>query len=769
MGRGNAPGTDGGLLRDEWRSPWRKSTLPNGYDRRLEGRHQVRIQSRRSMAIAAISAILVAAGPAVDGLRPAEAASGSSQATHSAVAQGSYSWTNVAVGGGGYVTGLYQASDGRVFAQTDIGGVYRWDATAQGTWVPITDMIQPSADRGTKRWQVEGFAVDPQQPSVIYYAGGRHVDGQPADGAIYRSTDLGATWQRIWDTKPSGIYMNGNGPARDVGNRLVVDPNDSSTVYFASRSNGLWRGHADAGGAWSWTNDNSVPHGTSGEGVAFVAFDAAGATPGAPTPTMYVGVRGKGVYRRTSSTAPFVQETGSPIDVKRGEVAAGKLWVTSLQGVSVRSTAGAWTHHTPGAAGGYNALAVDPTNVAHIVAVQDCGTFNCKVYQTMNAGSTWTEVQQTHSSVPWFAQINASWFSSATATVMFDRTMPQRVWLGDWQGVWRIDDITNPSASWQQQSRGHEELVVTGLREGTDGVLVSTAADVRGFRHTSETTSPAQPHNFTITGVPSDLDSSTSGSLMVTPEAYSTNNGASWQLLGTSGLPANPKAGRVAVNADGTAILWTPSGTAQATYRATSPGGPWSPVSGLPTVSQGEWSVDRWLAADRNNSNVFYALMAGPTSSQVFVSWDKGSHWAPTSGVIPGTTGIADTSRWSIKAAPWQGGRIWVNAGMAGLYRSDDYGASFAKVTSVAEATLLAFGKPATAGGDPTLFLFGAPTGGASRGFFRSTDSGQTWVSVAGNAPTDTESFRLMEGDLNTFGRFYLGTEGRGIFAAAPN
>ena len=57
---------------------------------------------------------------------------------------------------------------------------------------------------------------------------------------------------------------------------------------------------------------------------------------------------------------------------------------------------------------------------------------------------------------------------------------------------------------------------------------------------------------------------------------------------------------------------------------------------------------------------------------------------------------------------------------------------------------------------------------GAARGFYRSSDNGTTWVDVTSNAPTDSDAIRVMEGDLRTFGKFYIGTEGRGIFAAVP-
>ena len=79
-----------------------------------------------------------------------------------------YVWRNVAIGGGGFVTGLlfHPREKNLLYARTDVGGAYRSDDGGKH-WIPITDWIG-----GLDFTGIESFAVDPADANRIYLAAG---------------------------------------------------------------------------------------------------------------------------------------------------------------------------------------------------------------------------------------------------------------------------------------------------------------------------------------------------------------------------------------------------------------------------------------------------------------------------------------------------------------------------------------------------------------------------------------------------------------------
>uniref|UniRef100_A0ACD5GWC5 Uncharacterized protein n=1 Tax=Desertifilum tharense IPPAS B-1220 TaxID=1781255 RepID=A0ACD5GWC5_9CYAN len=49
------------------------------------------------------------------------------------------------------------------------------------------------------------------------------------------------------------------------------------------------------------------------------------------------------------------------------------------------------------------------------------------------------------------------------AGLAFDPQVPGRVWLTDWYGTWRTDDINAATVNWTNYVQGHEEVVVFSM------------------------------------------------------------------------------------------------------------------------------------------------------------------------------------------------------------------------------------------------------------------------------------------------------------------
>src|ERR1700761_9215847 len=86
-------------------------------------------------------------------------------------AQSTYTWNNVTILGGGFVPGIVfsPVSKNLIYARTDIGGFYRWNA-ATGAWIPLND-----AESTYNLTGGESIAPDPVDSNVVYMAAGMYL------------------------------------------------------------------------------------------------------------------------------------------------------------------------------------------------------------------------------------------------------------------------------------------------------------------------------------------------------------------------------------------------------------------------------------------------------------------------------------------------------------------------------------------------------------------------------------------------------------------
>jgi xyloglucan-specific exo-beta-1,4-glucanase len=193
-----------------------------------------------------------------------------------------YKWDAVAMGGGGYVTGVIPSKTERgvIYMRANVGGAYRWNMQRE-RWVPLQDWL---SEERAGLMGVESAAVDPKNAANIYLmANTDYLNG--SNSAILRSRDYGQNFEIIDTT--SQFKVHGNGMGRGNGERLQVDPGDSNVLYVGTRRNGLFRG-TDAGATWSRLAGLPVTSTPNDNGVSFVLLDPT-SVDGGPAQRIFVG------------------------------------------------------------------------------------------------------------------------------------------------------------------------------------------------------------------------------------------------------------------------------------------------------------------------------------------------------------------------------------------------------------------------------------------------------------------------------------------------
>jgi len=244
--------------------------------------------------------------------------------------------------------------------------------------------------------QIGSMAVDPHDPDRVFVAALGHPYGPNAQRGVFRSTDGGATWQRV-------LYTNPNTGAFAV----TIDPNDSKTVYatlwaarqapweigasFEIPGSGLYKS-TDGGTTWTQLGQG-LPSRIGRTEVAVAPSDS-------QIVYVYADVEAKGddngaVYRSDDAGAHFTKLDDAANIGERGDDLVSlavdphdpnTVYLTNTS--TYKSTDGgrsfaAWK----GAPGGddYHTVWVNPTNSNIILLASDQGAV-----VSVNGGRTWS-------------------------------------------------------------------------------------------------------------------------------------------------------------------------------------------------------------------------------------------------------------------------------------------------------------------------------------------------------------------------------------------
>ncbi|MGW3290570.1 xyloglucanase [Streptomyces sp. NPDC001002] len=751
-----------------------------------------------------LTAVLALAAGLLAGSPPALAA-GSPKV---ALAADTYTWKNARIDGGGFVPGIVfnRSEKNLAYARTDIGGAYRWEESTK-TWTPLLDSV------GWDDWGHTGvvsLASDSVDPNKVYAAVGTYTNSwDPTNGAVLRSGDRGASWQKT----DLPFKLGGNMPGRGMGERLAVDPNKDSVLYLGAPSGrGLWRS-TDSGVTWGQvTNFPNVgnyrqdPTDTSGyasdnQGIVWVTFDESSGSAGTATRTIYVGVAdtANSVYRSTDAGATWTRLAGQPtgflahkgvLDARNGYLylaysdkggpydgGKGQLW-------RYATASGTWTNISPVADAdtyyGFSGLTVDRQHPGTVMATAYSSWWpDTQIFRTTDSGGTWTKAWDYTSypnrsnrytidvsSSPWLTfganpspPEQAPKLGWMTESLEIDPFNSARMMYGTGATLYGTENLTNWDSGGQftvkPMVQGLEETAVNDLAAPPSGgaQLLSALGDIGGFRHTDLTKVPSMMYtspNFTTT---TGLDFAETnpntvvrvGDLDSGPHIAFSTDNGANWFAGSD--PSGVSGGgTVAAAADGSRFVWSPAGAG--VHYATGFGWSWSASSGIPAGATVE--------ADRVDAKTFYGFKSG----KFYVSSDGGATFTASTA-----TGLPSGDTVRFKALPGTKGDIWLaggaSAGAYGLWHSTDGGATFTRLANVDQADTIGFGKAAPGASYQTLYTSAKIAG--VRGIFRSTDKGTTWTRVNDPAHQWGWTGAAITGDPRVYGRVYVSTNGRGV------
>ncbi|MEU1090939.1 1,4-beta-glucanase [Streptomyces sp. NPDC005892] len=743
-----------------------------------------------AVAVAATAGVLPAAGTASAAERSPVGThpSGGAHPSDGPKTQ-AYRWRTAAIGGTGFVTGLlfHPSVRGLAYARTDIGGAYRWDHV-KARWTALNDFT------GWDDWNllgVEAIAVDPAFPDRVYLALGTYAQSWASPGAVLRSEDRGATWSRTDLT----VRLGANEDGRGTGERLLVDPRDSETLWLGTRHDGLLRS-TDRGATWA--PDPSFPAVPTASGQGVTLLVAAGRT-------VYAGWGdGTASLYRTTASGGWEPVPGAPVadgatrvPVRAAYDAGSRaLYVSWANGPGpnnqsdgavfrLSTVTGAWSDVTPVVPGGsdafgYGGIAVDTRRPGTVVvSTNNRWATVDTLFRSTDHGHTWTSLKDSAvldvSETPylrWGGEAKFGWWIQAVAVDPFDS---RHIVFGTGATVFGTRDLVH----WAPEIRGLEEssvrhLVAPPTPRGAQ--LLSGLGDIGVMYHESLTSSPSRgmastPVFGTATGlalatrVPSYVVRTGWPSGSDAAGAYSRDGGASWQPFAAQPEIAASAPGPIAVSADGKTLLWTFvhwDGTKYPAHRSSDGGASWSEVTTFP---KGATPV-----ADPVDAARFYAY--DTDTGTVHLSTDAGASFTV------GATGLpSGDTQFKMAAAPGRTGHLWLSAKTGGLRRSTDGGRTFTAVAGVQESHALGFGKAAPSArkgrsaraGYPAVFQTGrvsATHDGVA--VLRSDDAGVTWIRINDDQHQWGWTGEVITGDPRVHGRVYLGTNGRGIQYADP-
>src|SRR3984885_5342893 len=577
------------------------------------------------------------------------------------------------------------------------------------------------------------------------------------DGHLFKSTNKGTTWTQ---TAFTPVSANPNDSYRYNGQKMAIDPNNPNIVYVGTSSSGLF---VSKDGGSTWSKVSAIPA-AAGQGITGILFDpAVGGVVNGVTQTIFASSYGHGVYESTNGGATWTARSGGPTDVVGAAVSSTGVYYASDGSNLWAYAGGKWTKLTSDSAG-IQAVAVNPSNPNEIVAVSGAGYLDI----SYNAGATWTgpmwsSNQVTSADIPWLAAANKALAGNVYMTVggaAFNPANPSQMVISAGTGVWTTTQVPTSGATsstpvtWTDQSVGIENLVANEIivPPGGDPVLASWSP-------------------IFLVGIADWWGTEESG--------YSTNGGQTWTKFPTEipGAGSSFMGGTIAASTTQN-FIWAPAG-GQKPYYTLNGGSTWTPIT-LPGVSS--WSGFDWayyldqrsVTADRVLANTFYLYDPG---KGVFETTNGGASWTNVhSGYIESNGSLSGFNS-TIMSVPGEAGNLFYTGGSQsgatptapvneGFYRSTDGGKTWSTVANVLDVSTFGFGAAAPGQSSPAIYIVGYVN--SVYGIWQSINNAQSWTNIGTYPNGELDPISTISGNPNVFGEVYVGFGDGGGYAYLP-
>ena len=703
-----------------------------------------------------------------------------------------YKWNTICIGGGGFVSGIITSSSiaDQVFIRTDVGGAYRWNSKSQ-SWIALTDML---GENELGFMGVESIALDPNNPNKLYIAAGTEYWNN-GKSAILISNNNGNTFEVI-DVSDK-FHFHGNGIGRGGGERLVVSPTDSDVLFCGTRADGLWK---STDGARSWKKVESFPtqNLSRDNGITSVFFDNRTLIGGKKEPAVYVTTSTIGDYNffvsyDEGNSWQYVEDARTDYIIQQvAQTGDGTLYLCYANGCPPhpsslgKLTEGAimkydidtskWYELTPDKVSRpYSGVSICKDNPLRLI-VSTTNTYNLQcwhnkevygdeLFRSIDGGKTWTKLFEERKNrfnkgqFIWGNELALHWASD----IEIDPFNSNRAWVVSGNGLFMTNNLWDDTVMWNFQVNGIEETVPTDLVSPTDGAfLLSAIGDYDGFRHVSMDISPSEGRFYPHMGTTSSITCASlqpqvvvrSGNSGSVGACYSEDNGRTWKLFESYPIGKGKSyGGNVVISADGKIILWRTfikGDRRPKIYFTKNMGKTWSLLENVPD--------DLILVADAVDGNVFYGY--NDKNGNIYCSKDGGETFQLVSKMFPHAG--------RMRTVPGYKGTLLLPQSN-GLWMSEDYGLNWMKIKNVTYAESVGLGKSFSKKDFPIIYICGIING--EKGIYLSDDKGLTWMCISnknkkfgglGNA-------KIIIGDMQTPGRIYLSTAGRGIVYGEPS